>query len=92
MGFSESSDHFYPNEVNLGCNCTFWDLGSMACVFPKAELQGRHSCEGIIDDVCLYRKNGRTPASLSSEQILEIKTRGQDLYDKSYLPPGDTIP
>lgn len=70
-------------------NCSFWDLGYLACSFPKAEMEGRRSCEGIIDDVCLFLKNGRRPPSLTDLQILEIKTRPPDLTDKSYLPPGD---
>jgi hypothetical protein len=84
-----TGEHYYPKEENLGGNCSFWDLGRLACSFPKAEMEGRRSCEGIIDDVCLYLKNGRRPSSLTDEQILEIKTRAPDPADKSYLPPGD---
>lgn len=52
-------------------------------------MEGRRSCEGIIDDVCLYLKNERRPPSLSDQQILEIKTRPPGAIDKSYLPPGN---
>lgn len=85
------AEKFYPDEANLGKNCRFWNIGStaMACAFPKAEMEGRRSCEGVIDDVCLYLKNGRRPKSLTEEQIREIKTRAPDSADKSYLPPGD---
>lgn len=79
----------YPKEENLGSNCLFWGLGSLACSFPKAEMKGRRSCEGIIDDVCLFLKDGRKPSSLTDAEIAEIKTRAPDLYDKSYLPPGN---
>lgn len=81
----------YPSEENLGENCMFWAMGDAlaGCGFPKAELIGRLSCEGIIDDICLFIKDGRPPASMSREQQLEIKTRAPDLYDKSYLPPGN---
>lgn len=69
----------------------FWDLGRLACSFPKAEMEGRRSCEGVIDDVCLFLKDGRTPPSLSQQQIDEIRLRAPHLYDKSYIPPGDII-
>gem|GEM_PF-1994243 len=82
--------NFYPTEENLGQNCQFWAIGSatVGCCFPKAEMQGRTSCEGMIDDVCLFLKNGRRPASLSEEQIIELKTRVPDLDSKLYIPPG----
>lgn len=85
-----TGERFYPNEENLGLDCLFWDLGSLVCSFPKTELQGRRSCEGIVDDVCLFLMKGRRPSSLTDSQIKEIRTRAPDLYDKSYLPPGDT--
>ncbi|MEO8105596.1 MAG: hypothetical protein ABI602_04665 [Candidatus Saccharibacteria bacterium] len=87
------SERFYPTEENLGENCVFWNVGqmAMACAFPKAELEGRRSCEGIIDDVCLFVKDGRRPIGLNEAQIIEIKTRIPDLIDKSYLPPGNIV-
>jgi len=88
-----TSEHFYPKEENLGKNCRFWDMGmvALACGFPKAEMAGRRSCEGIIDDVCLFLKDGRHPASLTLAQIIEIKFKPPGLSDKSYLPPGDVV-
>lgn len=83
---------FYPKEENLGRNCEFWGVHSTPkCDFPKIQLQGRTSCEGIIDDVCLFIKNGREPLSLTEEQQTELKTRMPSLGPKWYLPPGETI-
>lgn len=33
-------------------------MGQLAvgCFFPKFEMEGRTSCEGMIDDVCLFLK------------------------------------
>jgi len=83
------TEKFYPNEENLGKNCTFWNLRGrrVGCNFPKVQMEGRLSCEGMIDDVCLLLKNGRTPRSLTEEQIRELKTRKPG-FD---IPPGDTI-
>lgn len=83
------SERLYPNEESLGENCMFWGLdGTPGCCFPKAELMGRLSCEGIVDDTCLFVKNGRTASSLSEEQMLEIKTRAPRLDNRFNLPPG----
>ena len=95
----ENEEKQYPSEENLGRDCLFWQgvditpgqkLGVVAvgCFFPKAEMEGRLSCEGIIDDVCLFLKSGRTPRSLTPEQIMEIRTR-IPLGDNRDLPPGD---
>lgn len=81
----------FPAEANLGRNCLFWSNGDSlpyGCAYPKAELMGRLSCEGMIDDVCLFMKDGRLPRSLTVEQIVELKTRPPSLDDKSYIPPG----
>jgi hypothetical protein len=89
------SERFYPKEENLGESCMFWGMGEsgVGCNYPKVEVFGRLSCEGVIDDVCLYLTTGRTPSSLTDEQILEIKTHVPTLSeDKSYLPPGETTP
>ena len=91
-----------PTEENLGKDCEFWfgignyegkhRLGGLAigCGFPKAEMAGRLSCEGIIDDVCLYLKIGRPPKSLTEEQIDALRYRipGTDNRD---IPPGDIL-
>ncbi len=74
-----------PSDENLGKNCIWWQN---TCVIPKAELLGRQSCEGIIDDVCLLRLNGREPASLTRVQVTEIQTNILYLNGKN-LPPGD---
>ncbi|MBC7943141.1 hypothetical protein H7X68_01430 [Candidatus Saccharibacteria bacterium] len=85
-------ESFNPEEKNLGKNCRYWDIGSVAltCAFPKVQLEGRRSCEGIIDDVCLFVKDGRPAKSLTLVQIIDIKFRMPD-SDKSYLPPGDVV-
>ncbi len=91
-GGSPDREKFYPIEENLGKNCVFWCLGGqIACGFPKVNLEGRTKCEGMIDDVCLYIKDGRQPSSLTEEQIIELKTRAPGLLDKSYIPPGDIV-
>lgn len=93
------NERFYPKVENLGKECRFWQMlegdaqqriGEIAtgCVFPKFELQGRQSCEGIVDDVCLYIKDGRTPKSLIEEQIAEIQFKIPDGNNRD-LPPGD---
>jgi hypothetical protein len=85
------NERFYPKSDNLGKNCLFWQLGEIttACCFPKAELAGRRSCEGLIDDVCLFIKDGIEPSSLSEEQVVEIKTRVPTLNNNLLLPPGE---
>jgi hypothetical protein len=84
-------ESFYPKEENLGRNCDFWNLTAplVGCNFPKAEMEGRTSCEGVVDDVCLFLKNGRRPASLTEEQRREIKTRVPGFTSNRTLPPGD---
>ena len=64
-------EKFYPSEENLGNDCRFWQNG---CTYPKAEVQGRLSCEGVIDDVCLYLlgKSVKRP-NLSPREIIELK-------------------
>lgn len=81
------SEVFYPAEENLGRNCRFWNING--CRFPKAEMEGRTSCEGMIDDVCLFLKIGRTPPSLTEAQRDEIKTRIPGYKSNRTLPPGD---
>lgn len=85
-----AEEKYYPKEANLGQNCLYWVVGGIAtgCCYQNANLQGRLSCEGIVDDVCLYLKDIRQPSSLTESQIVEIKTR---LPDSSLLPPGDIV-
>ena len=89
----------YPSGETLGKECQFWQsfeddarkrLSEIAtgCIFPKYEMEGRTSCEGIIDDVCLYLKEGRSPKSLTQEQIDEIRFKIPDGNNRD-LPPGD---
>jgi len=95
-------ERFYPKEENLGKDCRFWQgiaidgkrhlaQAAIGCTYPKFEMEGRMSCEGIIDDVCLYLKDGRRPSSLSQDQIDEIRFRIPD-GDNRNLPPGDVTP
>lgn len=87
------AEKFYPQETNLGKSCSFWHLkGRFAgCNFPKLQMEGRTSCEGIIDDVCLFLKDGRKPASLTEEQIIELRTRIPKFGQKPYIPPGQSF-
>ena len=40
-------ENFYPSEDTLGRNCLFWS-NELGCSFPKKEMEGRRSCEGIV--------------------------------------------
>ena len=84
-------ERYSPKEANLGKDCIFWDLTKkmrfQGCNYPKAGLEGRLSCEGIVDDVCLFKLNGRIPPSLTKEQITDIKL-GSSVMGRD-LPPGD---
>lgn len=81
-------EKFYPRVENLGKECSFWclDEGSVGCNFPKAQLQGRTSCEGLIDDVCVFLKDGVVAESLSPELQAELRTRTS--FDNLNIPPG----
>lgn len=83
-----NSEKFRPTEANLGNTCVFWN-NFRGCTFPKAEMIGRVTCEGIIDDVCLYRKDGRIPPSLTEQQIFWLKTQLPSYEKNKFLPPGD---
>ena len=91
------SETFYPSEENLGKDCQFWRIrgnehrlahAAIDCAFPKYEMEGRLSCEGIIDDVCLYLKDGQRPSSLTQDQLDEIRRRAPYGSNRN-LPPGD---
>jgi hypothetical protein len=84
---------YYPNEGNLGRNCLFWNLDetNLNCCYPKAELEGRRSCEGIVDDVCLYILERRIPKSLTEAERQEIRLRIPLESSSELLPPGDTV-
>lgn len=81
-------EKFYPIVEHLGKECSFWglDQGEPACGYPKSELEGRTTCRGIVDDVCLYIIDGRPPSELSDMLLKGIRTRQPD---SSLLPPGD---
>lgn len=90
----------YPKLNNLGKDCRFWkrkistldhDEQQTGCIYPKAEVIGRTSCEGIIDDVCLYLITGRKPKSLTEEQRKNLKLSPPSLTNEFLIPPGDTI-
>jgi len=81
----------YPKEENLEEECEFWDMG---CGFPKAEMMGRLSCDGIIDPVCIYLKSGKRVEgfNLSDEQVLELKLIPPDPnHLNHYIPASRPI-
>ena len=87
----------YPSIPNLGKNCMFWkrdityvqdEQQKTGCIYPKAELIGRTSCEGIIDDVCLFILCGRKPKSLTQEQIDKLILSRPSLTHEFEIPPG----
>ena len=80
---------FKPNVENLGKNCSYWSIDERCCQYPKKEIFGRESCDGIVESYCLYYLTGRIPKSLSPEQVLELKTRVP--VSPLDIPPGDTI-
>lgn len=84
-------DRYYPTEAHLGLNCMFWNEAGAYCTFPKAELNGRRSCEGVVDDVCLFIKDRREPLSLSMEQRLALRIRPPSEDSALHLPPGETV-
>ena len=66
-------EYFYPTESDIGKNCRFWSQEG-GCIFPKKEMEGG--------------RNGRCPKSLTSDQILELRTRVPN--SPLNIPPGDT--
>lgn len=68
-------EKFYPRDENLGKECQFWRLQPeyLGCNFPNDKLRGRTGCEGIIDDTCLFMKNGRRSPTISEEEVIELK-------------------
>lgn len=92
---SEKGKH-YPKIETLGLNCVFWsngrDLNHPGCLYPSVKLQGRRSCEGIIDDVCIWQLTGRHPRSLTKERMQEINKSSASLTQGNNLPPGETMP
>ncbi len=85
------TERSYPNENNLGKSCAFWHLKGRfsGCNFPKVKIGGRTSCEGIIDDVCLFLKDGRPASSLTQQQRDDLKARIPYLGQKPHIPAGE---
>lgn len=83
---------YSPQENNLGQECRYWDLGGTykGCNYPKIEMCGRTSCEGIIDEMCLFLKDGRTAKSVLREVLSELKTQPSSPGTKHYIPASST--
>ncbi len=83
-------EKYYPKEQNMGKTCLYWELGGIAatCCYPKHELQGRTTCGGVIDDVCLYVKDDRELSDFSKMLLEGVKS---SISDSSLLPPGDIV-
>ncbi len=78
---------FYPKTDNFGENCLFWSTNE-GCLYQKAELLGRRTCEGLIDDVCLFVMGvGKIPDGMSDEEANRIKNH--PAYSGINLPPGN---
>lgn len=87
-------DKFFPQEQNLGRYCQFWNFKGRlkGCNYPKAEMEGRLSCEGVIDEMCLFLKDGRMPKSVPKEVLTSLKTQSPSLGSKPYIPASNTKP
>ena len=85
----EKRETYYPKVDNLGENCEFWD-NQHGCWYPKAEMMGRMSCDGIIDPVCIYLKDGIKVEGfdLTEEQITELKTKAPEIRPRNYSIPA----
>lgn len=92
------TEKVYPKLTNIGKDCMFWkfkmtelneDEQATGCTYPKVEVIGRTSCEGVIDDVCLYLISGRRPDSLTSDQITKLKITPPSLVNNFSIPPGE---
>lgn len=83
-----NAEKHYPIESNIGENCMYWivDVIASRCGYPKYELDGRTTCGGVIDDVCLNIKDGRTPSDFSQLLLMGIRT---SFHDGTLLPPGN---
>lgn len=82
------TEKFYPNESNLGKQCAFWSL-TVGCRFPKGQLEGRRTCEGLVDDVCLLKKDGRPIPRMNEQQVFTIQI---GVPDARLIPPGSVKP
>lgn len=88
------TERYYPSQEHIGQNCMYWQLGGLStgCCYPKAEVEGRRSCEGVVDDVCLYVLHGVDAPSLTDAQKIAINTRPPSHEAIEQLPPGDASP
>jgi len=70
-----SREKLYPCAENLGKDCKFWrsNPDKMECSFPNAKMNGRQDCEGLIDDICLFLKDGRRSPNITEGEILRLK-------------------
>jgi len=89
------TERFYPAAENLDKDCQFWDLKGRfsGCNFPKIDMEGRTSCEGVIDNFCLYLKDGRIPSDPDERfdaEIKKLKIRPPKFGQKPEIPPGTT--
>lgn len=82
---------FWPKKENLGKNCEFWDP-KKGCRYVKAEMRGRRSCEGVINNVCLFLKDKTQPPSgFLPKELDELKTRIRGIdWGPFDIPPGET--
>jgi hypothetical protein len=84
----------YPEEENLGKGCAFWKVvpGVKGCCYPRPEMsqKPRTSCDGEIDEACLFLKDRRPPTTLTLEQAEELKIRVPDFDYESYIPHNNT--
>jgi hypothetical protein len=77
----------YPSDKNIGFDCLYWS-NNAGCVYPKTELEGRRSCEGIIDNNCVYIIKGISIIAVSKE-VSVIKRNGPLHYSSADIPPGN---
>lgn len=88
--------HYPPLEENLGKNCQYWDKEECTCAYVLSsragfsQVAGRIACEGMIDDICLLRVQGRVALRLTMAENAELLARPATYLDNRKLPPGET--
>jgi hypothetical protein len=85
-------ERVYPLEENLGRDCKFWRTdtpGIKGCNFPKLEMRGRLSCEGIVDKVCIFLRVGKQLEGLDEDSLQNLKFHPPKFGQKHHLPGGD---
>ena len=85
------SEKVYPLEENLGSSCRFWNLRGrfVGCNFPRANIKGRTSCEGMVDTMCVYLRIGKRIGNISEEVLRQLKLNPPTPGQKYDIPPGD---